>query len=202
MKTARFPRKSPSQVRSQETVEAVLDAAAHTFSEHGFAAATTNSIAEKAGVSIGSLYQYFPNKLAILEALRERHVKRLWEAIGKACDKSHELPWPDALRPTIEAAIEVNRSQHKLVAIMNAELPYMMQETQRLLIARTNYIDRYRRFLIAHKDSIKVDIDHALFTLPALGRGFFSAVANERPEELRTGAVVDKMLAVMLGYLS
>ena len=54
-------RKSPAQSRSRATVEAILDAAAHILVTQGFAAASTNRIAEKAGVSIGSLYQYFPN---------------------------------------------------------------------------------------------------------------------------------------------
>lgn len=68
------PRKTPSQRRSRKTFDAILDAAARVFSERGFAAGTTNHIAAEAGVSIGSLYQYFPNKNAILIALLERHL--------------------------------------------------------------------------------------------------------------------------------
>ena len=58
------PRKSPAQSRSRATVEAILDAAAHILLTQGIGAASTNRIAGKAGVSIGSLYQYFPNKTA------------------------------------------------------------------------------------------------------------------------------------------
>jgi AcrR family transcriptional regulator len=68
------PRKLPKQARSAATVEAVLEAAAQVFERHGYAAGTTNRIAERAGVSIGSLYQYFPNKDAILVALVHRHL--------------------------------------------------------------------------------------------------------------------------------
>jgi AcrR family transcriptional regulator len=68
------PRKLPKQARSEATVEAVLEAAAQVFERHGYAAGTTNRIAERAGVSIGSLYQYFPNKDAILVALVRRHL--------------------------------------------------------------------------------------------------------------------------------
>jgi AcrR family transcriptional regulator len=67
-------RKQPRQARSRETVEALLEAAAQVFERHGYAAGTTNRIAARAGVSIGSLYQYFPSKDAILLALVERHV--------------------------------------------------------------------------------------------------------------------------------
>ncbi|OLT42353.1 hypothetical protein BJF85_23140 [Saccharomonospora sp. CUA-673] len=67
------PRKHPRQQRSRATVEAVLEAAAQVFEREGMAA-TTNRIAERAGFSIGTVYQYFPNKHAILAALAERHI--------------------------------------------------------------------------------------------------------------------------------
>ena len=62
-------RRKPSQRRSQVTVTAILDAAARVFEERGFEAGTTNHVAEVAGVSIGSLYEYFPNKDAMVVAL-------------------------------------------------------------------------------------------------------------------------------------
>lgn len=68
------PRKSPSQARSRATVDAILTAAARVFVSLGYAGATTNHIAARAGVSVGSLYEYFPNKDAMLVALLERHV--------------------------------------------------------------------------------------------------------------------------------
>lgn len=65
-------RKMPKQKRSREMVERLLDATAATLSERGLEDTTTNHIAEKASVSIGSLYQYFPDKEALLEALMGR----------------------------------------------------------------------------------------------------------------------------------
>lgn len=68
------PRKRPRQERSLRTVERILEAAARIFDAVGYAAANTNLVAEEAGLSIGSLYQYFPNKDALLVGLAERHV--------------------------------------------------------------------------------------------------------------------------------
>lgn len=68
------PRKLPKQSRSRDSVEAILQAAAQVFERHGYAAGTTNRIAARAGVSIGTLYQYFPNKDAILVALVREHL--------------------------------------------------------------------------------------------------------------------------------
>src|SRR3954466_3470485 len=68
------PRRKPRQVRAELTRERILTAAAHIFAEHGYAAGTTNRIAERARISIGSLYQYYPNKDAILLELLTRHL--------------------------------------------------------------------------------------------------------------------------------
>ena len=78
-----IPRKKPSQARSRATVDVILEAAAQVFGDQGYAAATTNHIARRAGVSIGSLYQYFPNKDAILYSLMERHVREGYELITR-----------------------------------------------------------------------------------------------------------------------
>jgi AcrR family transcriptional regulator len=68
------PRKTPVQHRAVETRARILDAAARVFSRHGYSAGTTNRIAAEAGLSVGSLYQYFPNKDAILVELVRRHL--------------------------------------------------------------------------------------------------------------------------------
>jgi AcrR family transcriptional regulator len=67
------PRKSPRQERSRTTVDAILEAALDLLASRGHGATSTNAIARRAGVSVGSLYQYFPNKDAIVAALFERH---------------------------------------------------------------------------------------------------------------------------------
>lgn len=71
------PRKSPHQERAVATVEAILQASAYILIKGGYSALTTNRIAEKAGVNIASLYQYFPNKQAIFVELCRRHVEEV-----------------------------------------------------------------------------------------------------------------------------
>jgi AcrR family transcriptional regulator len=81
-------RKEPKQKRSRETVEAVLEATAHILGRRGWAKLNTNEVAEVAGVSIGSLYQYFPNKLALIEAARRRHFDDVLSRLRVARDRS------------------------------------------------------------------------------------------------------------------
>jgi AcrR family transcriptional regulator len=81
-------RKQPQQARSQATMDAVLEAAAHILGQRGWRGLTTNAVAETAGVSIGSLYQYFPNKLALVEAVRQRHFDQVLAILITAADRN------------------------------------------------------------------------------------------------------------------
>ncbi len=77
-------RKEPRQARSRATVEAVVEAGARILSKQGWSGFTTNKVAEAAGVSIGSLYQYFPDKLSLVDAIRRRHIDDSLDAVRSA----------------------------------------------------------------------------------------------------------------------
>jgi len=99
------PRKLPKQARSEATVEAVVEAAAQVFELHGYAAGTTNRIAERAGVSIGSLYQYFPNKDAILVALVRRHLAESTAVLESHLERLERGASFDELLPDVVEAM-------------------------------------------------------------------------------------------------
>ena len=75
--------RKPTQSRSKFTVSAILEAATYVFVEKGLSATTTNEVAERAGVSISSLYQYFPNKNALVAALTETHLNEMMTLISQ-----------------------------------------------------------------------------------------------------------------------
>ncbi|WP_416349255.1 TetR/AcrR family transcriptional regulator [Leptolyngbya sp. CCNP1308] len=77
-------RRQPKQRRGQQRVEKILEAAALVFDEVGYEAATTHQIAERAGTAIGSLYQFFPDKAAIFNAMELRHLERVQAMWGQA----------------------------------------------------------------------------------------------------------------------
>ena len=104
-------RKSPSQERSRRTVERILDAAARIFHEQGYAAATTNDIADEAEVSIGSLYQYFPNKDALLVTLTERH---LASTTAGLIERLGDLGTETGFEVIITSVVEFLVDQHEL----------------------------------------------------------------------------------------
>ena len=95
-------RRQPKQKRGQERVEQILNAAAIVFDEVGFEAATTHAIASKANTAVGSLYQFFPDKLAIFNALEVRHVEQvyvMWEKL--LCLEVIQLPFADFIHTLV-----------------------------------------------------------------------------------------------------
>jgi AcrR family transcriptional regulator len=102
------PRKSARQARSAATVGVIVEAAARILETVGLAGFTTNAIAERAGVSVGSLYQYFPNKDAITRALIRRELEVL-EAAVTAIDVAQTVPTPLACFIAVAVGQQLHR---------------------------------------------------------------------------------------------
>lgn len=100
-------RKAPRQARSRATIEVILESAARILGERGWAATTTNAVAETAGVSIGSLYQYFPNKLALVEAVRRRHFDEVLAVLRASADTA--TPRARRIAAFVDGMIAVHR---------------------------------------------------------------------------------------------
>lgn len=98
------PRKVPGQARSRKRVDLILDAATEVLVEQGFDGVTTNLIAQRAEVSIGSVYQFFPNKFSILYALALRHLDRIAEVRRVAVSPENPIStWEEGIDRVIDA---------------------------------------------------------------------------------------------------
>ena len=101
-------RRQPQQKRSRERVEKILDAAAEIFAEIGYDAATTHDIANRAETAIGSLYQFFPDKLAIFQALELRHLERVREMTAKVyTPETAKLPLEESIDKIMKSSIDL-----------------------------------------------------------------------------------------------
>jgi len=112
------PRKTARQTRATQTVEAIVEAAARILETRGLEGYTTNAVAERAGVSIGSLYQYFPNKDAITLALIARESAPLMQEVGEA---AAETDWRIALDRMIGAAVRHQLRRPDLARLLDVE---------------------------------------------------------------------------------
>jgi len=103
------PRKQPRQERSKATVDTILEATARVLIKHGYDGLTTNAVAQLAGVSIGSLYQYFPNKEALVAGLIGRHLEEMHAAVSKELARVMEVQ--AITQQTIAALLTARRDE-------------------------------------------------------------------------------------------
>jgi AcrR family transcriptional regulator len=123
-------RRRPHQRRAHQTVEAILDAVVRILKRDGFAAITTNHIAEVAGVSIGSLYQYFPDKSAIFVALHGRHIDEIDRAIQNTLVKHASSSLENLIGGIVDAMIEAHVSDPEPYELLATEVPHRADGTR------------------------------------------------------------------------
>jgi AcrR family transcriptional regulator len=100
------PRKTPVQTRATVTVNAISEATIQVLLKDGLARLTTTRVAERAGVSVGTLYQYYPNKQALLFAVLAEHLDGVSSAVEAACLRARHQPLADMIRTIVEAFVD------------------------------------------------------------------------------------------------
>ncbi len=161
------PRKSPVQKRSRATVEAILEAAAQVFEAHGYAAGTTNRIAESAGVSIGTLYQYFSSKEALVVALLEQHIeeiqRQMREWVGHMLAESHTLH--EALEDYIAGMLDVHVHRPRLQHILLEETPLPEHVHHLLLEAEHRLAKTMAGLLRTYPEVKRPNLEHSAYVV-------------------------------------
>lgn len=154
-------RRTPSQERSVELVGRLLEATAQVLGEVGAEATSTNKIAARAGVAIGSIYQYFPNKQALIDALLEDRLHRLAALTANRMTELSAIAYPDAAEAMLRAAITFCEAEPELTAMLAARTAMPRPDsTDRMLYQRGHQIAR--AYLLAHADDLGVaDIELA-----------------------------------------
>ena len=187
------PRKRPRQVRATATVSAVIEAAAHILEGQGLSAFNTNAVAAKAGVSIGSLYQYFPGKDAILAALIRRESEAFDRALGQALDRAEGLGDVRAVAQLAHAAVNHQTTRPRLARLLDLE-------EQRLGLgadvetASSRTTDAIARFLAARG----LGGQGAAADILGLSRGMIDAARDQG----RSDDLARRLSWAILGYLA
>ncbi len=193
------PRKKPSQGRSRATVNAVLAAAAHILEDRGLAGFNTNAVAERAGVSIGSLYQYFPSKDAILVALMEHSLVLFSETLSEAIDGAPGDCLGEDLKFMLQMGLVSHLRRPNLVRLLEGEFQRLeghINKASSHVAVRAAMI----RLLGRYGNSIRVaDLETAAQDVGAIAKALM-AMAGERGET-DWEAVIDRTVRAMLGYL-
>ena len=198
-RTAVKPRKMPTQARSARTVETILEGAARVLEREGLEGFNTNLVAEHAGVSIGSLYQYFPKKEALVAALIAHQASALRAAVLEAIDHAQGLPLPQAVR-LITRAVVVQHAKHPVLerALEYEEQRLPVSEEQQALVADTHahlrgLLRRYRRELAVR------DLHDATTTVQIIMRALVDSALEREPFDPH--AVEETVTRAVLSYL-
>lgn len=197
------PRRRPKQERSREIVRAIREAGLRILQEEGPAALTTNHIAKIAGVSIGSLYRYYPNKEAIVADVYEAHTQ---DELAVFSDVDH---WADALskrplREAIAAIVQVAADRERKLLALDPNF-YRDHNLEFALGRRVGLplIQGIRRVLENKRDDLRVDdLDHASFLVARGLGGILRVSLDERPQSLSEPAFVGELTELFVRYLA
>jgi AcrR family transcriptional regulator len=196
------PRKSAKQQRSRVTIDAILEATARIVGQVGLDRATTNRIAELAGVSIGSLYQYFPGKEALLAALIEREARADLDALRDVFEAGRALPLADAIATAVAELVARHARHPGLYRWMLTYTPGLGQHPRvRAIAAEGRAI--FRDLLAERRADLPPHQEPALAAM-ILGSALEAAVHAaifERPEVLADGSLTRELTALCLAYL-
>jgi AcrR family transcriptional regulator len=128
--TALKPRKKPVQERASVTVQAISEATIQVLLKEGAKSLTTTRVAERAGVSVGTLYQYYPNKRSLLYAVLEQHLQQVSRIVSETCESLHGYPINKMIGGVIDAYIDtkmkrpdVSLALYKVSEELNAAAP-------------------------------------------------------------------------------
>lgn len=188
------PRKLPSQARAHQTVDIILEAAAQVLQLRGYSGTTTNRVAERAGLSIGTIYEYFPNKDAMLAELQSRWSDKTYETFHATATADGEpISLRDGLRRVIEARIAATTLDTKLHSALQNDVPFRGNQktiTDRLSELRSLNIQSMEN----RKSEFRVDDMEMLSDLLMFGlHGYFDNLALRDPSRLCDETLVDRL---------
>lgn len=198
------PRKNASQTRSRATVDALIEATARILVKEGYEKASTNRIAEQAGVSVGSLYQYFPSKEALVVAVIERHNRDIMELVRPVLAEIATLPMKQALRRIVVAAVEAHRLDPRLHRVLAEQVP-RTGKLENVEAFNRQYYAWFRDYLESHRDQIRaVDVELAAFVcVTSVEALTHNAVLHHSGllSDAAAGKLVDEATRLVIRYL-
>jgi len=198
------PRKNASQERSRLTVDALLEATARILVREGFDKASTNRIAEVAGVSVGSLYQYFPSKEALVAALIDRHNRQVMQAIQGELAEALKLSMEEAVRRLVSIAVKAHRIDPKLHRALTEQIPRVGRLENAEFFNRQYYV-LFENYLKSRRGELSVtDLGLAAFVcVTSIEALTHTAVLHRKmvsAEEV--DALIEQGTRLVVGYLT
>lgn len=201
------PRKKPRQRRAVETRARILDAARRVFEEHGYSHGTTNRIADEAGLSVGSLYQYFPNKDAILVELVDAHIEAGTDAVlgvlpDPGPDGWSSLSLTDILRPVVAAMVAVHTDGRELHRVLFEEAPRPPEQLDRLRALERDLSRMVADLLAGHPEVKAPDLDLAARLVIDVIESLVHRIATDASSGIPDDVLAGEITRLVVAYLT
>jgi AcrR family transcriptional regulator len=190
---AATPRKRPVQGRSHDTVTAILGATIRVLSEDG-ERLTTTRVAEVAGVSVGTLYQYFPNREALITGVLADHLEAAVTAVEQAADAARELPLAEAAERVVRAFLALKAERAETSRLLNRVFGVGMLDDRPVVKAAGERAQRVVARLLG--EATGADETRRAGVVCAALEGVVRAAILDDPERLRDPAWVDQVVAM------
>ena len=199
MKPPLLPRKSPRQARSKALVTAILDATAQVLVERGYAGSSTNLIASRAGVSIGSIYQYFPNKDSLIAALRERHATDLYDTLDAVLTRRNPQSLEEKLAAIVHGWMLAHQLEPDLHRVVEQEFPFFERAHQDQIPIYRTIVERVRQLLEEHREQLLPDnLDLATWMVLQTIESLIHAATTTTPLPAHKPAAIEQQIVEML----
>jgi len=201
-KTKEKPRKKPLQQRSQLMVETILEATARVLSKRAYEGTNTNVIAETAGISVGSIYQYFPNKDALISALHERMSQRIFAVIRDTIENASARNLRESVAILVHAVMEAHLIDPALHRILEVEFPFF-ERSKKPGSVDMDIFEEVHGLLQRRRAELKVaDLRLATYMVTRMTESLVHAAVLEPPADLALPAIEQAIVNAVVGYLT
>ena len=194
----------PSQTRALETVERIKQAMARLVAESGYSAASTNAIAREAGISIGALYRYFPNRAAIVMALYEDDSQRLADRVNTELEAGLDRPLADVVTRLAELMLDFMEEERPFLQQVIQEEPTLRDlvpvgDFERRVWERSHELLRAHLLKLPGTDELM--IKRKMFFIQHFSMGLMRRYVLERPAYISRAGFVEEFAMLVLGFI-
>ncbi|MEN7536999.1 TetR/AcrR family transcriptional regulator [Aurantiacibacter sp. DGU5] len=184
-------------------MDAILEATTHIVLRHGYEGMTTNHVAERAGVSIGSLYQYFPSKEALVAAVLQKNADDNFAVMAGVLEQADGLPLAEVIRLSVEAMAQLHRNNltwHGAIVDCSSRIDaaeWEQELNERISTLTIAFLERYR-------DEMRpgIDLEVAMIVIRNIGHSVFEHAIQNDPELFDNARVTAEIASATMAYLT
>ena len=198
---AQTRRRKPSQDRSVELVGKLLDATAQVLTDVGLAELSTNKVAKCARVAVGSIYQYFPNKEALVDALVEDRMQRLGELVARRMAALEAHTFSAATDAILRGVIEFLAAEPGLVPVLTS-YAFLSPDKGVTARLRADAETVARAFLLGLGDAVGPDLETAVFVSTNVAGLFGALLANPAIDDSYREHIIEEIVRMLSAWMN